>query len=990
MKAQSKLQQIELNHYQLVTWRRNVVFFVPFIGIFIAASLTLFGRPSPKQQAQKLIQSRPSRKELPLKLVSSILLKVREDYIQPELVDPVSMFKGAMDALEKSTPEIIVQLKEGNFSFKIGDKRHNIPLNKIKSLLGLYEKLREVFTIIGSSIENTDMREMEYTAINGMFKKLDPHTSLLSPEMYSEIKAGTRGSFTGIGIVVTLKDGYITVISSIDDTPAARAGIKAGDRIVRIGNVSTVNVTLNEAVKLLRGDGDARAVIYIERKGLENQIRFDLDKAVIHLNSVSGRILSGNIGYIRIKQFTQTTTDELRKQLAIFSERKVKGLILDLYNNPGGLLKQATSAAGLFLDKGTIYSTVSRKTVVSETKFAVPDDTLYHGPMVTLLNNGSASASEILAGALKHHKRTLVIGKRSFGKGSIQIVSENFDGSALKMTVAHYLSIGKYSIHKLGIEPHVEVNMVKYSPDSVIVSPFLKKKLMETKEKNPVPGIRDKKPFFTLNILDQSPEVPGDGGSNSAPSDVVDTARKILLKFHDPVKEKTKKLRDWLLEESKAQMGKLMSLLGNNGTDWSKSTNDRIPDALEMNIRLINGNFVRAGENLKLVLEISNLGTVPAHRVFVKITNYSRSEVREIILGRVDPGDKISREISFKVSDDTPPMLWPMKFVLFNGGDVHISPKKISMREYRIEVVPSLRPYFKLHYHFMDDVGGNGDGLSQAGERIRIRVMIENEGPGNAGNTSFELINETPLKFEILKGRFSFNRLMKGETRNHDFFLKINQNGTLGTGRLKLIVKDRKFGISIPSIITFPIRKSGPAPMKTQGLISFGGDTVLRDGPDAVSNIIGIAKSGSTFNVSGSRGKWIKIILHPERSAFVPTAEGQISDDIRNVLINPRWIPYFQIEPPVITVKKLSIFSRKEVIPFHIVVKHSEHIQDVYVERINGKKYRKLMFFSGHGKAFIEIDSKINIIGGLNKIKIVARTMRGISSIYTQYVYLKK
>ncbi|MBU1222119.1 S41 family peptidase [Myxococcota bacterium] len=979
----------ENSYFKLATWRQNAVYSYPFVGILLALILTIFGRPSPQQQARKLLVSNPTRKEIPLRIFSTVLIKLKDDYIDPDLIKPMDLFTGAIEALEKEFPEIIFEKTESEYRIRIKDKRFSIKIINLSSLLSLYEKMNEVFSILESKLNNINLRDAEYRAINGMLSVLDNHSSLLTPEMYSEIKAGTRGSFTGIGIVVTLRDGYITVISSIDDTPAARAGIKPGDKIVRIGNVSTVNVTLNEAMKLLRGGEDSKTVLFIERKNAEKILRIELERSVIHLNSVSTNILPGNIGYIRIKQFTQTTETELSKALKSFNSKKINGLVLDLYNNPGGLLKQATSCANLFLDKGVIYSTVSRKNNISESKSADADDTLFKGPMVVLINEGSASASEILAGALKHHKRALLVGKTSFGKGSIQVVSENNDGSALKMTIAHYLSAGKYAIHNTGVKPHIKIGMIKSNQKNFLVSPFMVKSLIPITETLPGAGIKDKSGFFTLNFLDSSPDDdPWDVSTNNAPSPVINIASEIIKNFSNPLSTESEALNVWLKKKKLLELTKLMTILGKNGINWTKPENTTDSSALELSVKYDN-HFVRAGESLSARVEVRNLGTSPAYRVFTMVKTEPEIQRREVVFGKIDPGESIIKTVHFRVDKSLPAMLWNIEYKLFSGGDSIGFPVLKTVRESRMEIIPARPPIFRMHYHFMDDSGGNGDGLIQPGENIRIRLMVVNDGPGDSGETSIKLVNETPLNMEILKGRVNFPRLLSGETRNHDFVISISKEAAGTRGKMKLVLKDKKFGIVVPAEMILNIMNPGPAPINSQGLITFPSDTVLRDGPGKFSNIIGVAKKSSIFRISGTQGSWIKLILHPERTAFAPVSEGKLMDSWQLSLPSPRWIPWFQIQAPWIKIKKMPILTDKTSVPIVVEITHPVAIIDASIERFNGKNYQKILYVQGNGKNRISINESLQVGEGFNKIRIHARANPSVNASVYQYIFYK-
>lgn len=325
-----------------------------------------------------------------------------------------------------------------------------------------YEKLK-IFTDVLSYIEknyveSVDIDKLIYGAIQGMLGSLDPHSSFMRAEMYRELQVETRGKFEGLGIEITIRDGVLTVVSPIDDTPAFRAGIEAGDQIIKIEGEPTKDMTLMDAIKLLRGPKGTKVTISVHRKGWTELKDFTITRDVIPIASVKQKTLPDGFGYVRIKHFQENTSDDLEKILRDLEAAPggLKGLILDLRNNPGGLLPQAIEVADKFIPGGIIVSTEGRLEKKQYT--AHMEGTRSEFPMVVLVNGGSASASEIVAGALQDHKRALVLGSPTFGKGSVQsIYGPLEDGSGLRLTVALYYTPNGTSIQAKGIEPDIRV-----------------------------------------------------------------------------------------------------------------------------------------------------------------------------------------------------------------------------------------------------------------------------------------------------------------------------------------------------------------------------------------------------------------------------------------------------------------------------------------------------------------------------------------------------
>ena len=328
----------------------------------------------------------------------------------------------------------------------------------------LYEKI----DLFGEVLENikkdyvdeVDQSKIMDSAINGVLQSLDPYSAYMSPELFKEMQTDTRGEFGGLGIEIGMEAGVVKVISPIDDTPAAEAGIKAGDYIVKIGKDQVQGKTLMEAVKLMRGPVGTSVDLTVRRKNVKKPLEFKIIRKIIEVKSVNSEIISKekNIGYIRLKSFNENSDKQfIRKVKNYEKQKKLIGYIIDLRNNPGGLLNQAISITDFFLEKGEIVSTKGRRTSETRKFFARAGDGIKGKPVIVLINNGSASASEILAGALKDHKRAIILGENSYGKGSVQSIIPLKNGGGIRLTISkYYLPSGK-SISEVGVSPDITV-----------------------------------------------------------------------------------------------------------------------------------------------------------------------------------------------------------------------------------------------------------------------------------------------------------------------------------------------------------------------------------------------------------------------------------------------------------------------------------------------------------------------------------------------------
>jgi len=308
-------------------------------------------------------------------------------------------------------------------------------------------------------VDEIDQSESMDSAINGLLQSLDPYSAYMSPKIFNEMQTETSGEFGGLGIEVSMESGVVKVISPIDDTPASRAGIKAGDYIVKIKDTQVQGKTLSEAVDLMRGPVGSSIELIIRRRGVKKALTFNIIREVIEIQSVKTDLLEDNIGYIRLTSFNENSGEQIEDKIKDLEKKQnIKAYILDLRNNPGGLLSQAIRISDFFLDNGEIVSTKSRKASENRKWFAKKGDLTNGKTLLVLINYGSASASEIVAGALKDHKRAIILGENSYGKGSVQSIIPLKNEGAIRLTVAkYYLPSGK-SISEVGVSPDIEVN----------------------------------------------------------------------------------------------------------------------------------------------------------------------------------------------------------------------------------------------------------------------------------------------------------------------------------------------------------------------------------------------------------------------------------------------------------------------------------------------------------------------------------------------------
>jgi len=344
------------------------------------------------------------------------------------------------------------------FTFNFSLKVHANPSDKLYQKLDLFSDVLN--TLKEEYVDEVEQSDVIDSAINGMLQSLDPYSAYMSPETFRNMNDDTKGEFGGLGIEITMEGGLIKIISPIEGTPADKAGVQAGDYIVKINNKQVKGMSLLDAVKLMRGKVGTIIEITIRRVDVDDELKFKITRDIIKIREVTSEVQE-NIGYLRVRAFNQQSHDQLLKQIQKIKNKKLDGYILDLRNNPGGLLSQAIKITETFLDGGEIVSTRGRDKNDIKIFNAKKGDKINNKPLIILINKGSASASEIVSGALKDHKRAIILGEKSFGKGSVQSIIPLKNGGGLRLTTAKYYLPSGISIHEKGVEPDITIKRDK-------------------------------------------------------------------------------------------------------------------------------------------------------------------------------------------------------------------------------------------------------------------------------------------------------------------------------------------------------------------------------------------------------------------------------------------------------------------------------------------------------------------------------------------------
>jgi carboxyl-terminal processing protease len=710
-------------------------------------------------------------------LITKAIMAVQRDYIERKRIVPRQMLEGALDQIQRKIPEILTTFDDNKavtVTVEIASKRFSI--GGLKSLGDLRDKMQEILSFIDEHYHgDTKKIEIEYAAVDGMLSSLDPHSAFLSPEIYREFKVGTKGEFGGLGIVISVKDGYLTVIAPLDDTPAAKAGIKAGDKIMQIGDESTINMSLTDAVNKLRGKIGTKIKIVIERPGRAEPLTVTLTRALINIDSVQHEIIprgGKRYGYLKVKNFQSNTDEEVGSAMKDFfgGETKIDGLILDMRNNPGGLLNQAIDLADLFLAKGIIVSTVGRDGIVLESDRAGKDQTDSGYPIAVLINEGSASASEIVAGAIKELGRGIIIGRRSFGKGSVQAIFDIGSDSAIKLTIAKYLPAGTYPIQSVGLAPDVELIPIRIDPknmdlleDTIVSERDLEKHFEdEGRIDNPVYRLK-----YVLPKEEEDEEKLSLQEYSKKPVLKDDFAVEFALRALEASKSTERKsmlenINGVVLETNGQQENEIAAKLKTLGIDWSSGKTKGTPQ-LKVGFNILKGKNqlkeIRAGGEAALELQATNIG----NGTFYKLIGVGKSDSplltdKEFVFGKLAPGETRSWQVPIKTPEALPSEELSMK-VNFQDDQQSVPASIDAIVPIKEKKLPRFGFSYKLR----------GQKI-KTGSKINLDVEIKNIGEGASDKDAVALLsNKSGEKLFIEVGRLPVGSLAPGAVKRAAF-----------------------------------------------------------------------------------------------------------------------------------------------------------------------------------------------------------------------------
>ena len=966
-------------------------------AVFIAFVLTFVFDPnaldhdfgaSPRAQAARNLEPYDLTR---LQVLNRAILEVKDHYVEPNRVDPKQMLLSGLDAIQRNVAPVLVHYEEGSddLAIQVHDAREQFQVSDVDAPWVLSSRFREIFGFLQSHLhdEDIDLRDIEYAAVNGILRTLDPHTVLLTPDVYEEMRMSTRGEFGGLGIVISVPDGHLTVMQPMPNTPASRAGMEAGDRIVKINDESTLNMPLSEAVDRLRGAPGSQVTVWIVRPGSWTAPRrFELTRAIIQIESVESRMLDDGIGYIKVENFQGNTYEDMRRALARLHREGLRGLVLDLRDNPGGLLEQAVRISDAFLRSGTIVTTSSNDPEQDDEKSARAQGTEPDYPLAVLVNGGSASASEIVAGALKAHDRAVVIGQRTFGKGSVQVLYDFQDGSALKLTIAQYLTPGDVSIQGVGIVPDIVIDPMtvdRADMDLATDTTFLRESDLRQALTND--HVREaEQPQTVLRYYLPAEDRQRLRDADPRANEENEEEDEFLLRFsRELLAQASRSNRREMLHEarpvierlSESEMQRAVTELRRVGVDWSRGE-----DQGETTVRVQAStsrpdNVGRAGEPFELKVRVSNTGPNPLYQLRAETdADYGLFDGRELVFGRLNPGETREWSTTLGVCETEDgrrrcrlPRNLPDRAdgirIEFSEANGHAPPAA----EVRTRVAALPRPQFAYITQMADNLAGNGDGRLQRGESATLYMTIRNVGEGRTYETQANLRNLSGSGVLLRAGRFALDPMQPGATEEVEFTFEVLEGFEKDEIKLEVSVADRDLREGVTETIVIPLEDAQPV-QALSGSVHVATDTAVRVSPESAAEVIATIEGGAFRTTrQASHGPWVRVDLGDGRPGWVEQsrlvdggAAGRLAFRINHM-------------PPELELQfGEELVTRREQLRIRGTATDDQRVRDLYV--FVGP--RKVFYRSNrHSDSALRLsfETRVPLRDGINYVTVVAR-----------------
>lgn len=867
-------------------------------GLCIAALAATAAAPAGAQPAGK---GAPAGYDVAkAEVLDRVVLAIVEQYYDPDRADPRAMLKGALGAIERRVAEVKVDLDEGagQAVVSVVSKRTSVRLDEVRSPWALSRAMRSVLAFVAGNLpaeEGRDPREIEYAAVNGMLSVLDPHSGAMMPKEWQELRMRLEGEFEGIGIRITTDrrppcGGDLTVVEVFPGTPAARAGLRAGDKIVRIEGDSTVNITTDEAAERLRGAHGTKVKVQLKRA--DGQLAsLEIPRDTIAVESVRWRMLEGSVGYVSLAEFQQDSSAEVAAALGELRGRGMRGLVLDVRDNPGGSLDAASEIADLFLASGTIVTTAGRHHDDREVRDAEAKGTEPAYPIVILANAYSASAAEVLSGALRNHGRALIVGETTFGKGSVQSIVPLPGDGALRLTIAQYLTPGDISIQGVGVAPDVRLVPLLVDREEMNLDargPSVSERDLDAHLARPTELDRTDRPGLVSGpLLVPAAEHRADAAAFERCYDPdpdrlgfkerreLELARRIVAAAGGPTTgDLAAEARRILREDAPREEAAIARALRSVGVDWSPPPQGAAAaaesPAITATARIVGR--MEPGRKIRIAATVRNGGAAPAYRLRGRTASDNPVlDGVELVFGRIAPGALKSWEAVVELPPVLPGRVDPVE-VRFEAGSGPV-PRPISFEA----AFPAPRRA-RLSYAWHVEDLGNGNGFAEPGEELAFRVWLTNTGDAPTLDADVQLSGGPGV--DVVKGHLPVGRLAPGGSAGGELRLKVGHAFSGDAAELNLAVEEwipGRFPTSrglLARTIRLPVAPGSPGPSKASGTVtvagSAGAELLAAPGPDAAR--IGTAGPGAVFPVDARTAGWFRLSLGAGQHAWIREA----------------------------------------------------------------------------------------------------------------------
>jgi carboxyl-terminal processing protease len=929
-----------------------------------------------------------------LDIVSRAIGFVRNRYVDPKRVDPVKMFVGSVTRLQREVTEVMVRT-EGDEKhpdavvITAGTESRRFDLKGLTDLFKLNWILVDLFQYLRENLPEGSLGgHAEYTAAAGMVRALDPHSTMMTPDQYQEMKVGTYGKFGGLGIVISVRKARLKILSVMGKTPAAEAGLKKGDHIVQINDESTINMGVDEAVNRMRGEAGTRVTVWIVREGAWKAPKpFTLTRATIHVQSVISKRLERDVGYVRIKNFNSNTSAGVRTAIDQMSApTPLRGVVIDLRGDPGGLLSQAIKVSDLFMKEGVIVTTVGQAGKTREEKKAVPANTYDALPVVVLVDNASASASEIVAGALKYSGRGVIVGERTFGKATVQELYEIAEG-ALKLTVAQYLTPGDILIQNVGIAPDVALLPVYLGEGKTAL---YENELERFGEKDLDGALENEqkeasKPLVTLKYVrdEKEDEEPDDYDAIAIDYPIRFSTDFLADAGHVDAGRFLERAQRFLARARADQDARLTTLLAGQGVPWQSAPLVAGP-RLDAVLTSEPVGDVLPGSDLTLRLRVTNRGTEAVARLHALLdAKWNLLDHREIAVGAVPPGEAREAIVTIKVPRTLETRLERVTARLYQEYEPIAEPAPQADLVFRAGPAPD--------FELLVLPGGKSAPLLWDDRDLVFRVRARNTGDGPAESLTLSLKNKSGDRVLLRHGRHSEENVAPGAVVRAEFEVHLNEATFERPLEFVVSAYDSVSG----QYASVPFTVAPPDPVQpveaVEGTVRVTANVPVRVLPDQAAASAGVLSAGAVLRQVGRAGALVGVRLDDDgftgwlpAASVEPFKEGAPTgyELAAEFAFSPPQVSLDQPLPLRVTEPRLEVTGQ--------AIYRSTFLAaggDLMAYRADDKVFFQRVAFDGSPASTANFAFFVDLEPGPNRIRLTARVGSQVKRVESFYVY---